>query len=192
MAARKLRPLSLIHQLPGEFLPLGTCRLAFLGPQNCLPWMFRRKGFLTWDTHKVLHGSGVSGRLHPNHRSLFLLQVHYEVVVKTQKAGEGGSGWGNPRNSTISTHLNPPMLQAGKMQPENGNRPKATKPHWWVPWGPEMCHPPLPHPTGSGCNKAFQAFNPFNSPLRDHLYCKGEKTEIREVKGLVYNLTASI
>lgn len=90
MAARKLRPLRKFDPSASrELLPWALADWPSWDHQIAFLWMFRRKGCLGWDTYKVLHGSGISGRAHSIHRSLFLLQVHYEVLAGTQKAGEG-------------------------------------------------------------------------------------------------------
>ena len=93
MAARTLRPLQEFDPSASrELLPLHSCRLASLGPKVAFLGMLRRKGRSGWGTHETLHGSGVSGKPHPVHRSLFLSQVHYEVL------GRGSVGLGGAQN----------------------------------------------------------------------------------------------
>lgn len=187
---------SLIHQIPGSFSPWALAGWPSWDHKTAFPWMYS-----AYNGAHTRFSWLRSLREAPSiHRSPFLLQVHCEVLAETQE------GLGRALNhqeffkdqGTLRIILQPPSTRIlpcykwGRCSQRMGTCPRPQSHTGGSPKALRCVILLLLTQQGTGFNKAFHVFHPFNSPLRDHLSCKGEKTEIREVKSLVYNLTASI
>lgn len=128
MAAWKLRePLREFDPSTSrELLPLGSCRLAFLGLQNCLPKNVHKK--------RVLSLGNTQGSI-PSTEDFSCFRFIRKRWGRLSRLERGSElpgipqGPGNPRNSTAITHSNPCMLQRGRYRQRMGTCPRPQSHH---------------------------------------------------------------